>query len=228
MNILSVDTAGRSCSVAIHSGEALMCELMVNSGLTHTRVVLDLVKQALTAHRMTLADMDGFAVSTGPGSFTGLRIGLSTVKGFAAAASKPLAGIPTLKALAYPFGGHTALIRPMLDARKGEVYTQGFRFTGDRMVETGPEQVLPPEAAVSQIREPVVVVGDGALAYRKIIIRELGGLAIFPPASGHLVRAAAVGDLAVFRFAEGHTDTAESLVPRYIRKSDAERNRLRA
>ncbi len=226
MKILSLDTATRSCSVAIHAGETLISELTVNHGQTHARVVLDLVDQALGAHRMTMAELDGFAVTTGPGSFTGLRIGLSTVKGFAAATRKPLVGIPTLEVLAYPFWGHSMLICPMLDARKGEIYTAGFKRTENQTVKIFPEQVISPEAAFFQIHEPVIVIGDGAIAHRKIILKALGSLAVFPPPACHTVRAAVVGEMAIRRFEQGRVDSAESLIPHYIRKPDAERNRV--
>jgi tRNA threonylcarbamoyladenosine biosynthesis protein TsaB len=201
--------------------EALV-EITTTSDQTHSKRLLPMIDMALSAGGIGLREIDGFAVTIGPGSFTGLRIGVSTVKGLAWAVGKPVAGVSTLEALACQAGKAVDLICALLDARKGEVYAALFLAGGEAPVISMQATVLPPAALRDRIAERCLFVGDGALAYRREILDMFGDRAVFAPDGQHKVRAATVGALAYRRFRAERFDAALFLVPNYIRRSDAE------
>lgn len=224
MKILAVDTATQSCSVAIIDTGSLSAELTTVNDQTHSKHLMDLIHAVLRLAGFRIGDMGGFAVTLGPGSFTGLRIGISTVKGLAQALDKPVVGISSLDTLAWQCTDRTYLICPLLDARKGEVYFATYRLDNDRLIPKSTERVKPPEKAVQDIKEPCVFVGNGAQLYRKDIKAALGNMAYFALGGQNIIRASSVAFLSVDRFETHNTDEVASLVPHYIRKSDAELN----
>ena len=223
MRILAVDTASRTCSVAVSEDDAVMAEFTVNHRDTHSRFLMEMIDRVLAISRFTLGDMDGLAVTTGPGSFTGLRIGLSAVKGLAIGANLPVVGVGSLDALAFPFSYSDKLICPLMDARRHEVYSARYRFEGSRLVVQKPPQVATPETAVCDINEPCILTGDGAVAYRNRIMDLMGNRAVFADSCHHQIRASVVAALAMSRFKTGDTEDASALMPCYIRTSDAEK-----
>ncbi|MFZ2632149.1 MAG: tRNA (adenosine(37)-N6)-threonylcarbamoyltransferase complex dimerization subunit type 1 TsaB [Desulfosalsimonadaceae bacterium] len=223
MRILAVDTASRTCSVAVSEDDAVMAEFTVNHRDTHSRFLMEMIDRVLAISRFTLRDMDGLAVTTGPGSFTGLRIGLSAVKGLAIGADLPVVGVGSLDALAFPFSYSDKLICPLMDARRHEVYSAHYRFEGSRLVVQKPAQVTTPEMAVCDIKEPCIFVGDGAVAYRDRIMDLMGSRAGFAGSCHHQIRASVVAALAMPRFKTGDTEDVSALTPCYIRTSDAEK-----
>ena len=227
MKILAVDTSAVTCSVAVMEDDLLLAELTVNDGQSHARHVMEMIQKVLAGSGLAVGDLDGFAVSRGPGSFTGLRIGISSIKGLALATGKPMAGISCLEALATQAGTGSCLICPMMDARKGEVYFARFSGAGERLNLQGREMVLPPQAAIASIDRPCLFVGPGALQYRETIAGTLGEKALFAPANQHPIRASTLACLARRRFAVEDADDAGSFVPVYIRPSDAERHAKR-
>ena len=223
MRILSLDTATPSCSAAVTDQNVLLAEFSVTAtGQSHSRQVMAMIRQVIDRSGLTLGAIDGFAVSRGPGSFTGLRIGISTIKGLAAASGKPMVGVSSLKALAMQATAGSSLICPLLDARKGEVYFAFYRFTGGVLIRQGEERVLPPEKAIEGVDGPCLFIGPGAVLYREIITGTLGGSAVFAPASHHTIRASTLACLARDRLESAETDDVKRFVPVYIRKSDAE------
>lgn len=232
MNILAVDTATKSCSVAVVNKKTIISEYTVTHKDTHSRFVMGLIHEILGISHLAVKDMDGFAVTIGPGSFTGLRIGLSTVKGLALATGKPVVGVSSLAALAFPVcipisapvKGKNTLICPMLDARRNEVYAGGYRFNGMALINEQPARVVRPDEAIKDIDEPCLFVGDGAVAYAELIKSNLGQLAVFADFSGNIIRASVVGHIAIERFKNKDTDNPGLLKPVYLRKSDAEKN----
>lgn len=224
MKILSLDTASRSCSVAVVDDETVIVELTVNHGKTHAKVLMGMIQRALEMADAAISDVDGFAATIGPGSFTGLRIGLSTVKGFAVAAKKPVVGVSTLEALAYGFSFSQKLICPMLDARRGEVYTAGYRFDGHNIITVFEPRAIAPDLAVENIEESCILVGDGAVKYKDVFWDKIGLLTTFANPAQNLIRASNVARLAIPRFEKNDTDDVGRLVPFYIRKSDAKKN----
>ncbi|MBW1744577.1 MAG: tRNA (adenosine(37)-N6)-threonylcarbamoyltransferase complex dimerization subunit type 1 TsaB [Deltaproteobacteria bacterium] len=223
MIILAVDTSTRTGSVAVLNGDTVLAEVAVTSQQTHAKRLVSAIDATLGMTDQTVADCDGFAVTTGPGSFTGLRIGISTAKGLGFATKKPVAGVSTLDALAYQFPSFPHLICPVLDARKGQIYTALYESTGHmkwkRVIE---DCAVEPGEWLKQVRDPCLFVGDGTVAYAELIREILGDLAHFAPAYLNRVRASVVGYIGMRQILDGQTTDVDQLVPHYIRKPDAE------
>ena len=222
MKILAVDTATQSCSAAVIDGTGLLAELTAVNDQTHSKHLLKIIDTALAMADLKVDQLDGFAVTIGPGSFTGLRIGISSIKGLAFSMNKPVVGVSSLEALAFQFIQYPYLICPLLDARKQEVYYCRYRAQNGQLIKTCREKVAAPAEALRGIREPCLFTGDGANLYREIIASELGRLAHFVAGSQQIIRASAVAWLSLSRFKRRETDDVQLLVPHYIRKSDAE------
>jgi len=222
MKILALDTATQSCSVAIVDDGSLLAELTRVNSKTHSRHLMDLINTVCRIADLKAEDVDGFAVTIGPGSFTGLRIGISTIKGLAFSLGKPVAGISSLDALAWQCAQSAYLICPLLDARKKEVYACRYRFKNNELKKDDTEKVASPAEAVRGIREPSIFVGNAAQMYREKISGELGELAHFAAWGQHTIRASSIAWLSMTGFNRKQTDDVALLVPHYIRKPDAE------
>jgi tRNA threonylcarbamoyladenosine biosynthesis protein TsaB len=222
MRILSVDTASKSCSVGIVEDSYLLAELTIIPGTTHSRHLMALIQKAIDLSGMKISDMDGYAVTKGPGSFTGLRIGISSVKGLAAVTGKPVVGVSSLDALASQAIAPSHLVCPLLDARKGEVYFSYYKVDCDVLKKQRGEAAQTPEEAIEGIHEPCIFIGDGAQHYERTIAKKMGSLASFAPSHLNVIRAFSVANIALGRFKRAETEDAASIRPRYIRKSDAE------
>jgi tRNA threonylcarbamoyladenosine biosynthesis protein TsaB len=183
---------------------------------------MDLIETVCLAANLSVQDMDGFAVTVGPGSFTGLRIGISTIKGLAFSLSKPVAGVSSLDALAWQCAQSAYLICPLLDARKKEVYACRYRFKNNELKRDISERVISPAEAVSGIREPCIFVGNAAQIYRENISANLGALAHFASQAQHTIRASSIAWLSMPGLHRKQTQDVAMLVPHYIRKADAE------
>jgi len=222
MRILAVDTATTSCSVAILDQTSLMAEFTLDREETHSKHLMDMVNTALGMSGLNISDMDGFAVTRGPGSFTGLRIGISTIKGLAAASGRPIVGVSSLEALAYQVSFSPDLICPLLDARRGEVYYSRYRFINGQLERQIKERVTHPDKAVADLNEACLFVGNGALLHQKMLLEKLGNFASFAPVNQNTIRASTVAYLSMAKFESDDTDDIEKFQPHYIRKSDAE------
>ena len=222
MIVLAVDTATQSCSVAIVDDGQLLAEMTTAKNRTHSVQLMDIINKVCSVSELAVTDIDGFAVTVGPGSFTGLRIGISTIKGLAWSLNKPVVGISSLDALAWQCIPSNYLICPLLDARKNEVYYCRYHFLNDDLQKNAIEAVAGPIEAVRGIEEPCLLVGTGALLYQEKLSTELGELAFFASQNQHVLRASSVASLSIKRFDDQKTDDVELLVPHYIRKSDAE------
>lgn len=225
MNILAVDTASKSCSAAVVSRDKVLSESVLSTGETHSKTLMGLVGGVMQNAGVTVSDIDGFAVTRGPGSFTGLRIGISVVKGLATAGDKPIVGISTLDALALPFCFSNLMVCAMLDARRKEVYFARYRFdkTG-KMHKDVDDRVMAPAKVLAGIHEPCLFVGDGSVIYQDLISQKMGGLAVFAPFIANSIRASAVGYLGGEKFQDKDVSWATDLEPLYLRPSDAEIN----
>ncbi len=221
MKVLAIDTATNICSVAVVENRTVLAELTLNHGHTHSTHLMFMIDTLLTHSKLSLNRFDGFAVTIGPGSFTGLRIGLSTVKGLALAISKPVAGVSALDALAYQFPFASCTICPMIDARKGEIYTAGYSCVDGEITQSWPAKASAPDAAVKDISAPRLFVGSGAVLYKDLISDIAGDLAIFAPAGQNEIRAATVGILGHQLLSRQQGTPASQLNPWYIRPSDA-------
>jgi tRNA threonylcarbamoyladenosine biosynthesis protein TsaB len=221
MILLSVDTSTTSCSVALFNGDRLLAEAVYAEGKTHSRHLMSMIRRILESCRCVPMDIGGIAVTRGPGTFTGLRIGISTVKGLAAATGAPVVGISSLAALAYPFLLLDCPVVALIDARRGEVYHAQYRgVTGTAESATRPS-VCAPEAAAAQMPENALLVGSGAVLYREVFETRCSHIR-FADTTQHVIRAASVGMLALGRFNQHDVDTIGALIPEYVRQSDAQ------
>jgi tRNA threonylcarbamoyladenosine biosynthesis protein TsaB len=228
--ILSMDTATPCSTVALTYGTRddgmVLASLSLTGKVTHSRRLFTVIDFLMKETGVDWPSISGIGVSLGPGSFTGLRIGMATAKGLAAAAGKVLLGVSTLDSLA------AAIVTPklictVLDARKKEIYTAFYRCNDKGQSERVSDMaVMAPEKLVAAISEPVVMVGDGAKVYADLFKNLLGKNVIFAPAQLHEPSASSLGMLAAEMFQAGkHLKLAEA-VPVYIRSSDAELNLL--
>jgi tRNA threonylcarbamoyladenosine biosynthesis protein TsaB len=222
MRILGIETATTTGSVAVMSTDGLIAQYTLNIEVTHSERLMATVDRVLTDARLTLADIDGLAVSIGPGSFTGLRVGLSTVKGLALATNKPVAAVPTLRALAWNSACSARSVCPLLDARKKEVYAALFRFDGKEMAQTMAETAISLEGLAVALKEETVFIGEGARLYQRELTALLGDRALFAPFSVGVPSAASVAELGIAMLAKGEAVDPDSLTPLYIRRPEAE------
>ena len=222
MYILGIETSTKTGSVAIISEDAVIAQYSLNIEVTHSERLMSTVDRVLTDTGMTLAQIDGFSVAIGPGSFTGLRIGLATIKGLALATGKPVAAVPTLKALAWNLPHAAYPVCPLLDARKKEVYAALYGFNGTELKQLLPEQVIALSQLADAIQERTIFTGEGAHLFRDEIERVFGQRALFAPRSTILPSAAAVAELGLDMIKRNEQADPESLAPMYIRRPEAE------
>ncbi len=226
MRILGIDTATWFGSLAIVDDEVLVGEYTLNLSSTHSRRLLPALDHLLKTTEIDFSRINVLAVSQGPGSFTGLRIGAVTVKGLALAGNKPVVGVPTLDALAYDFQGVEATICPMLDARKKQVYTALYQSTrSESLKKLTPDLAVAPETFLRNIDQDVLFLGDGAVLYRSLIQSIMGPKASFAYPHLHHPRAAAVAFLGLEKAALGDFLDVRTFTPIYARPSDAEGNK---
>jgi tRNA threonylcarbamoyladenosine biosynthesis protein TsaB len=200
----------------------LIAEVRIDIKVAHSERVMPTVEWLLASAHTEIKDIDAFAVSIGPGSFTGLRIGLSTVKGFAYSTGKPVIPVRTLDAFARTIPFSRYLICPMLDARKNEVYAALYRWDNGECLKVLSETVIKPAELLEEIHEPVVVTGDGAETYKEIIGDSLKDKALFAPPSRMSPSASTVAEIGIEQMREGIVSDPLTLSPFYIRKSEAE------
>jgi tRNA threonylcarbamoyladenosine biosynthesis protein TsaB len=227
MRILAIETSTPVGSIAIVEGALLKAQHILNISATHNQRLLPGIDRILMETEWSLNDLDALAVSLGPGSFTGLRIGISIAKGLAWSTGKPLAGVPTLDALAanVPFVSHP--ICPVLDARKGEIYTALFRWGDEQLPERLTEyMVIKPEDLVDLISEKTVLVGDALVSHGDYLVKELGERLVQAPPHLNVVHASSVAWLAWQKLRLGIHEDVSSCTPLYVRPSEAELNRM--
>jgi tRNA threonylcarbamoyladenosine biosynthesis protein TsaB len=222
--LLALETSGICGSIALVNQRQCLAEYSLHSKQTHSRRLLVGIDWLMAEAGLEWADIGGVAVSLGPGSFTGLRIGLSTAKGLAMAASKPLLGVAALDGLAAQLVHAAPLICPVLDARKQEVYTAFYRSGPAGAERVSDYMVLAPGDLAAMIREPVVLVGDGAVAYEELFRERLGETATIASGVIYFPRAAAIGQLAIDKWHRQEFLEPAAAVPLYVRPSEAEMN----
>ena len=227
MRILGIESSSLVASVAIVEDETTMAEYTVNFKKTHSQTLLPMIDEIVKLLEIDLSTVDAIAVSGGPGSFTGLRIGSATAKGLGLALHKPLIHVPTLDATAYNLYGTEALICPIMDARRNQVYTGIYRFRESFEIVHGQDAMDIDEliGILNSMGEPVIFLGDGVPVFRSRIEETLTVRALFAPAHVNRQRASAVAALGAVYFKEGKTETAMEHKPDYLRKSQAERER---
>lgn len=227
--ILAIETATSCGSVCLSSGGIrdfqLVTECVAQPDITHSRRLLGSVQWAMQAAGADWGDLTGIGVSIGPGSFTGLRIGLAAAKAMAMATGKPLIGVPTLAALALAGSGSAdgRLVGALLDARKKEVYAGFFRLDDVKgPIPEGEPVVVPPQELLESFHEPVILLGPGAKVYQDLFAPD-ENISLFPHFLA-LPRAAFVGMLAAQMLSEGEVMDPVRAAPLYVRASEAELN----
>ncbi|MCI8512787.1 MAG: tRNA (adenosine(37)-N6)-threonylcarbamoyltransferase complex dimerization subunit type 1 TsaB [Lachnospiraceae bacterium] len=227
MRILGIESASLVASAAIVEDASLLAEYTVNFKKTHSQTLLPMIDELIKMLGIELSTVDAVAVSGGPGSFTGLRIGSATAKGLGLALGKPLVSVPTLDAAAYNLYGAAGLICPIMDARRGQVYTGIYRFEREFEVILGQSALAVGELAerLNGFGERVIFLGDGVPVHESFLTETLKVPCAFAPAHVNRQRAAAVAVLGSVYYAAGKTVSAEEHRPEYLRKSQAERER---
>lgn len=213
-------------SVALVGNGRCLAEYSLDVATTHSQRLLKQLERIRQDVGVEWPELAGLAVSMGPGSFTGLRIGLSVAKGLALAVGLPLLGVSTLDGLARQLIAPPATkVCALLDARKQEVYAAFYACAENgQPARTGADLVLRPELLAEQLSGPIILIGDGAVTYREIFKDKLGEAAIFAPPTSHFPRAATIGLLGQELLAKGDLLDPISSVPIYVRASEAEIN----
>jgi len=223
MKVLGIDTSTTCGSIGLVHDESVISEYLLNLSVTHSERLLDAIDLVLGKARCALADLDGFAISLGPGSFTGLRIGVSTVKGLAYAVQKPVVGVSTLDVLASQVSPTPYLICPVIDARKGEVYSAFYRYAdSNRLKRLSEYQAIKPEVLFGTLKEPTIFLGDGVKTYGGDLRNSLKPFAVFSPAALHVPHGSAVARLGIEPLLRGEFLDLAGFTPLYVRPSDAE------
>ncbi len=230
MKILAVSTAEKESSIAVLDENNPVCEEMWATKQTHSKRIMGMIVRVMDRASLSIDDIDGFVAAKGPGSFTGLRIGISTVKGLAYAASKPCAGISSLDGIAWQFSFSSRPVCAIMDAQRGEVYHAVYKFKNGTLISKSKEQALKPEEALESLEESTLFAGSGAVAYQEIIKKkfEKPGKninACFVPMFQNKVTASALAEV-VFQNPSLLIQN-NSLTPEYLRRSDAEINQIR-
>lgn len=220
--LLTIDTSTRAGSLALTRGEEVLEEFFARHPGTHSDWLLPELQKVLERRSCRVDDLAAIAVVVGPGSFTGLRVGLATAKGLAMAAALPMVGVSSLATVAAALPPGSVPVCALLDARKQEVYAGLFDVRGDVPVPLAEECVLPPERLAGSLPDPVCLVGDGALVYRDLLAGSGGAGLTFAPDALAPPRAVVAARLARERLKRGETLAPAGILPRYIRPSEAE------
>ena len=227
MLTLALDCATKSAGLALLNEEEVCAEVYLDLGRHHTEILLPALDKLFVMTGYVPQQVDLLACTIGPGSFTGLRIGVSTIKGLAIAMAKPVVGVSTLEALAVNAIPCRALICPLIDARNNQVYASLYRMGPDGLPESVTQEKLIDIAGFLHDldQEEIVFLGDGAIRYEKIISDTLKNRAVLCGRSGQRLLASAVGLIGLHRYKRGSVLDTQAFAPRYFRLSDAETKR---
>lgn len=226
MKILAIDTSGQTASAAIIEDSRLIGEFSQNDKLTHSQTIMPMVAMLCEQTNTKKEELDYIACAVGPGSFTGLRIGAATAKGLCLGLNKPLLAVPTLDALAYNVFMTNAIVCPIMDARRGQVYACFYEWTDDKLEHLTEYMAQSIEVIINMAQafeRPVLFLGDGVPVHREKL--EKNPQFYFAPASCSLQRAASVAALGKRLAEEGKAISGNELELIYLRKSQAERER---
>ena len=226
MKILAIDTSGMVASAAVLTEEKILGELTINNKKTHSQTLLPMIDTLMKMLEMEVNDVDLLAVASGPGSFTGLRIGSATAKGLALACNKQIVSVPTLEGLAYNVTSSKSLICSIMDARNNQVFAGVYRFEQGQLKVVMEQTAIIVDDLVQTINEwkqPVIFVGDGADVYKAKFAENITVPFEVAPMHTNRQRASAVGMAALRMVAEGKIETADEHIPEYLRLSQAER-----
>ena len=228
MKVLALDSSGLVASVAVMEEENLLGEYTINYKKTHSQTLLPMLDEVAKMIELDLKTIDVIAVSAGPGSFTGLRIGSATAKGLALALSKPIVSVPTVDALAYNLWGCADQVCPLMDARRQQTYTGLYEFVDGQMHTILKQCAVGIDEIVEKINESgrkTVFLGDGIPVFTDYLKEHLTVPYLFAPAHSNKQRAASVAALGKILYEQGNAQDAAEHKPEYLRLSQAERER---
>ena len=226
MKLLAIESSGLVASAAIATETTLLAEYTVNFKKTHSQTLLPMVDEIVRMTGLELKDIDAIAVSAGPGSFTGLRIGSATAKGLGLALNKPVVPVPTTQGIAANLYGTDGLICPLMDARRNQVYTGIYRYNRDGFQIVEDQMAVLVDEIIEKVNaygEPVVYLGDGVEAFAEILKEKTTVPFSFAPLHCSKQRAGTLAARAIELFAEGKCESADEHEPDYLRLSQAER-----
>ena len=225
MKILAVDTSATAASVAVAEENKLIGEFSINTALTHSQTLMPMVDVLLKNTGFSVNDINAVAVNAGPGSFTGVRIGVAAVKGIAFPKNLPCVSVSTLESMAYNMLGNDCIVCSVMDARCSQVYNALFRVKGctvTRMTDDRALSLTDLKLELQNIREKVVLVGDGAVLCSKFLNSELENV-MLAPFNNRIQTASSVAYAAFEKINNGETLTADELMPVYLRLPQAQR-----
>ena len=228
MKIAAIDSSGLVASAAILQDDLILAEYTLCYKKTHSQTLMPMLEEICRMTELDLQSLDAIAVSKGPGSFTGLRIGSATAKGLGLALGKPVIGVPTVDALACNLFGVQDLICPIMDARRNQVYTGLYTFENDSLSVISEQMAVSVNDLAQKINalgRKTVFLGDGVPVYKDMLKDLLTVPFTFAPAGSHRQRHACVARLGMQYLLEGKTETAAEHRPEYLRLSQAERER---
>lgn len=228
MLILAFETSAKASSVALLDEATLLGESYQNTGLTHSQTLMSMAQDLMQSCNLTAADIQAVAVAAGPGSFTGVRIGVAAAKGFAWGRSLPCYGVSTLEAMALQLGIWDGYVLPVMDARREQVYNALFRVRKGKLERCCPDRAISLAELGEEIKklsEPVFLVGDGSILCYNVLVEKAPTL-ILPPEHRMHQRATGVGLAACAMIAAGLPGDGAAVQPNYLRLSQAERERL--
>lgn len=228
MRILAFETSAKAGSVALLQDGVLLAESYQNTGLTHSQTLLSMAESLLNSCGVTPKEVDAVAVAAGPGSFTGVRIGVAAAKGVAWAGELPCYGVSTLEAMARQLGVYEGHVLPVMDARRNQVYNAVFEAKGGCLHRRTEDRAISLEDLAEDLKAlsgPIYLVGDGAALCSRVLGETVDNL-ILPPEHRLHQRAAGVALAAEIMARSGLTGDGSALEPNYLRLSQAERERL--
>lgn len=225
MKILGLDTSTMISTCAVMEGNEIIGEYTINQNMSHSEKLVPMIKELLDNLNLRPKDIDLYGVALGPGSFTGLRIGVGTVKTLAHLFDKPIVGISTLEALAYNLPYNKTIV-PMIDARRNRVYTGIYTWQGEELKTLKEEEAIEIEKLFEILDdyEDIVISGDGSQVYKDVIRENLGDRIKVATAGANICRASSICDLAKRNYERGLVDDYYKIAPEYLRPSQAERS----
>lgn len=224
MKILSIDSSSKVATAAIVNEDGLIAEYTLNNKAEHSILIMEMIDNLLKSSNLTISDIDGFAVSKGPGSFTGLRIGMATIKGLSFGSNKPYISISTLDALAYSLLNFDGIICPIMDALRDSVYTGLYKNNNGTLETLLEPSALDLEELVTLLKdknEKVIFTGDGLVKHKEYLKNNLEN-ACFPPNHLSVIRASSLAELGLIELTKGISDDPNSS-PLYLKKPQAQR-----
>lgn len=225
MIVLSIDSSTECASCAVLEDNKLLGEINFNNKKQHSVILMPMVDSLLKNLQLNISEIDGFVISKGPGSFTGLRIGMAMIKGLSQGTKKPFVAVSSLDALAFNLAYSEGIICPILDALRGNVYTAFYAFEAGVLKRFSDYMTISIEELIDKLKEynsPISFVGDGTYKFRENLQSSISNVR-FAPAHLNLARAAALGELGLKLMAAGHFDDLYTSAPLYLRKPQAER-----